>query len=106
MLVRTHTAGDKVWIGQGYVQILELPPGVRVKVGYEFPREISIHRDNPPVVVGAVINKTQRAISPDDDCESDCDVDLSVKSSPLKLLGSAVREAQLDSKRKNADYED
>lgn len=52
MLVRTHTAGDKVWIGEGYLQILELPPGVRVKVGYEFPREISIHRDNPPVVVG------------------------------------------------------
>jgi hypothetical protein len=84
MLVRHHKAGDKIWVGEGYVEILELV-GSRVKVGYQFPDHIKIHRDNPPVVVGR-----QRAANQDD-----CDVDTSVKSAPLKRLGSAIRDARL-----------
>ena len=58
-----------------------------------------------------VVEKPQRATSPDDGCEDDCDVDLSPQSAPMKKLGSAVfftRKNIEDSchRNKNADYED
>lgn len=80
----------------------------QVRLGFEADKdEVNIRRNEvaeEPYL--PVIEKPQRAASPDDDCE----VDLSPHAAPLKQLGSAVRDARLaagtDIKKKNSDYED
>lgn len=76
----------------------------QVRLGFEANKdEVNIRRNEvaeEPYL--PVIEKPQRAASPDDDC----DVDLSMNPSPLKRLGTAVFEARTDIKKKNSDYED
>lgn len=73
----------------------------QIRIGFEADiKQVNIRRNEvaeEPYL--PVVEKPQRAASPDDDCE----VDLSMNPSPLKRLGTAVFEAR---KKKNSDYED
>ena len=112
MLVLTRKPGESIEFPEleitvHFLQVLGMNS---MKIGVEAPRDINIIRSEVKPLL-PVVEKPQRATSPDDGCEDDCDVDLSPQSAPMKKLGSAVfltRKNIEDNSRKNknADYED
>lgn len=82
MLAMSHQIGSKIHIGNGFIEILDVRPSGRIRIGYTFDKSVNVRRDEvmelgtlncgslghikPNGFVDAI-----RAASVDDDCDDD-----------------------------------
>lgn len=45
MLAMSHQIGSKIWIGNGFIEILDVRPSGRIRIGYTFDKSVNVRRD-------------------------------------------------------------